>query len=105
MSDTDPAAAGRDETNWARNVARLNVSSTPAGATGRNVDGRRVTGPLQGFGKMWQKTYRVQLPLSDIGATELIATWKARFPEFWPDRNTFYAPLTGIAPGEVALLD
>ena len=31
--------------------------------------------------------------------------WKERFAEFWPEHNTFYAPLTGIAPGEVALLD
>ena len=35
---------------------------------------------------------------------ELIATWKKRFPEFWPEGNTFYAPLTGIEPGEVALI-
>nr|MBA2637995.1 hypothetical protein [Solirubrobacterales bacterium] len=31
-------------------------------------------------------------------------TWKERFPEFWPSGNVFYAPVTGIAPGEVAEL-
>ena len=36
--------------------------------------------------------------------TDLIATWKQRFPEFWPEGNSFYAPLTGIEPGEVALI-
>ena len=30
--------------------------------------------------------------------------WKKRFPEFWPPGNRFYAPLTGIQPGEVALI-
>ena len=30
-------------------------------------------------------------------------TWKAEFPSFWPAGNRFFAPLTGIQPGEVAL--
>jgi hypothetical protein len=95
----------RDEASWAKSVARLNVGDVPAGALNRNVDGRRVTSPIQGFGKMWQKTYRVGLPADRVSATELIATWKQRFPEFWPDGNSFYSPLTGIEPGEVALLN
>jgi hypothetical protein len=95
----------RDETSWARSVSRLNVGDVPDGAVNRNVDGRRVTSPIQGFGKMWQKTYRVRLPADRVSATELIATWKQHFPEFWPDGNSFYSPLTGIEPGEVALLN
>lgn len=113
MADThpvaDPAATDRGATdraaNWARNISRLDVSSIPEGATARNVTGRRMAGPIQGFGRMWQKTYQVRLPLTDVGARDLIATWKAHFPEFWPPNNTFHTPLTGIAPGEVALLD
>jgi hypothetical protein len=95
----------RDQTRWARSVSRLNVGDVPDGAVNRNVDGRRVTSPIQGFGKMWQKTYRVRLPADRVSATELIAAWKQRFPEFWPDGNSFYSPLTGIEPGEVALLN
>ena len=34
----------------------------------------------------------------------MIAIWKDEFPSFWPKGSQFYAPLTGIAPGEVALL-
>ena len=34
----------------------------PDGATNINVDGRRLTSPIQGFGKMWQKTYQVRMP-------------------------------------------
>ena len=100
-----PDPTGRDESSWARNVTRLEVTDQPVGGIVGNVAGRRVSGPLQGFGQMWQKTYQVRLPESEVGVADLIATWKARFPEFWPERNTFYAPLTGIAPGEVALLD
>src|SRR4029077_11906342 len=30
--------------------------------------------------------------------------WKEEFPAFWPRGSQFHAPLTGISPGEVALL-
>ena len=30
---------------------------------------------------------------------------EARLPHFWPKGNRFFAPLAGIAPGEVAVLD
>src|SRR3954453_3243480 len=110
MTEANPVPSGpepvtRDESSWAKNVSRLNLSGKLAGGIPGNVEGRRVSGPLQGFGQMWQKTYQVRLSDADVEVADLIATWKARFPEFWPERNTFYAPLTGIAPGEVALLD
>ncbi|MET0760927.1 MAG: hypothetical protein ABWZ63_01180 [Thermoleophilaceae bacterium] len=93
------------EENWARDISRLTVEQKPEGALNLNVEGRRLTSPIHGFGKMWQKTYRVRLPAERVPAAELIATWKQRFPDFWPEGNRFYAPLTGIAPGEVALLN
>ena len=102
---TGPEPAAHDESSWARNVSRLDLSGTPSGGIPGNVAGRRVAGPIQGFGQMWQKTYQVRLPGAELDVADLITTWKTRFPEFWPERNTFYAPLTGIAPGEVALLD
>jgi len=111
MSD-DPArpsaterSAARAATNWAKSISRLNVSEVPDGAVNINVTGRRLTSPIQGFGKMWQKTYQVRLPAEQVSAIDLIATWKQRFPDFWPDGNRFYGPLTGIEPGEVALLN
>jgi hypothetical protein len=101
----DTAAAARDATYWAKAVTRLNVSEVPKGAINLNVTGKQLAGPIQGFGKMWQKTYQVRLPRERVSATDLIATWKQRFPDFWPEGNLFYGPLTGIAPGEVALLN
>ena len=101
----DTSAAARDAAHWAKAVSRLSVSDVPEGAINLNVSGKRLAGPLQGFGKMWQKTYQVGLPLERASATDLIVTWKERFPEFWPEGNRFYAPLTGIQPGEVALLN
>jgi hypothetical protein len=105
MPAPEEQAAARDATNWAKSVSRLNVSEVPEGAVNINVEGRRLTSPIQGFGKMWQKTYQVRIPADSVSNTDLIAIWKQRFPDFWPDGNRFYGPLTGIEPGEVALLN
>jgi hypothetical protein len=107
-NDTSAAskeAGARDAANWAKAVSKLSVSNVPEGAINLNVTGKRLAGPIQGFGKMWQKTYQVRLPRGRVSAADLIATWKQNFPDFWPEGNHFYAPLTGIAPGEVALLN
>ena len=40
----------RDAANWARTVARLRLGDVPAEAINLNVTGRRVVGPVQGFG-------------------------------------------------------
>ena len=95
----------RGEESWAKSVARLEVTDVPDGAVNLNVEGRRLASPIQGFGKMWQKTYQVRVPAEDASATQLIAAWKENFREFWPDGNHFYGALTGIAPGDVALLN
>ncbi len=105
MNEAEEKAAARDATNWAKKVSTLNVAEVPEGAININVEGKRLASPIQGFGKMWQKTYQVRLRREGVSPTDLIATWKQRFPEFWPEGNAFYGPLTGIAPGEVALLN
>lgn len=104
---TDPAeheAAARDAASWAKSVSTLDVAAVPDGAVNLNVQGRRLTSPIQGFGKMWQKTYRVSLKDADVTPVEVIKTWKENYKDFWPEGNLFYAPLAGITPGEVALI-
>jgi hypothetical protein len=54
---------------------------------------------------MWQKTYRVPLRGASVSPAEVIAVWKANFATFWPERNWFFGALTGIAPGEVAVIN
>lgn len=95
----------RDAAYWASPVSALRVSDVPSGALNLNVEGRRPTGALQGFGQMWQKTYRVRLRDVRVSPAEIIKTWKENFSRFWPPDSHFYAPLTGIAPGEVALIN
>ena len=96
-------AAPRDAQSWAAKVDRLAVGQR-AGVRGTNVAGRRLTGPVQGFGKMWQKTYRMDVG-DAIEPAAAIALWRSNFPDFWPKGNRFAGALTGINPGDVALLD
>jgi hypothetical protein len=96
------AVEPKDSGAWARPVERL---ATTAVGPDDAVTGRRVAGPVHGFGQMWQKTFRLRLDGAGPSPRELIATWKEHFPTFWPRSVKFYAPLAGIAPGEVALLE
>jgi hypothetical protein len=95
---TPDATRRTDADAWARPVDRLTVERRADGALADTVHGKRLAGPLQGFGQMWQKTFRVTLRDGgpDITPQSVIASWKEHFPEFWPKGNTFYAPLDGI---------
>ena len=95
----------RGAASWAQPVSKLTVPELPSEATNLNVEGRKVVGPLQGFGQMWQKTYLVPLSGTAVTPKEVIKAWKENFGDFWPKGNRFYAPTTGIAPGEVAVLN
>jgi hypothetical protein len=95
----------RDAAYWARDAAPLQVGRAPTGALNLNVDGRWVMSPLQGFGQLWQKTFRIRLNGAQVTPAEVITTWKERFGTFWPKWDRFYPPLTGLAPGEVALIN
>jgi hypothetical protein len=43
--------------------------------------------PIQGFGKMWQRTYEMRLPADRVSAGEL----KDRFLGLWPDGEVLHA--------------
>lgn len=103
VSEVEAAAAvPRDAEHWAKLVSTLDVTNAPEGAVNRNVTGKSLVSPIQGFGKMWQKTYKVRLAGTE--PKEVIKTWKENYKDFWPEGNVFYAPISGIAPGEVALI-
>jgi hypothetical protein len=106
MSDTQQEEkVPRNAASWAAPVDMMDLGDVPDEAMNLNVAGRRPTSPLQGFGQLWQKTYRVRLEDVTVAPTEVIGEWKAHFPEYWPEGNNFYGPLQGVQPGEVALLN
>jgi hypothetical protein len=94
----------RPKGEWANPIRHLHVSGDGAGGDVAAVEGRQLVGPLQGFGKLWQKTYRVRLEGASATPAEVITTWKSDFGSFWPANTRMHAPLAGITPGEVALI-
>ena len=98
-------ASTRSTESWAKPVDRLSIAETPAGALSLNVHGRRLFGPLQGFGQMWQKTYRIALRKRELTPQQVIATWKENVPRLKPPEKRFYPNSLGIAPNELVLID
>lgn len=114
MSEPNPSGDSQDPEDtlverrwqaWAQPVERLKVDGIEPGSTNLNVNSRHLTSPLNGFGQMWQKTYRIRLSGANATPQEVIKVWKENFPKFWLEGNYFYGSKTGIAPGEVALLN
>lgn len=94
----------RDDTGWAHASAAISVGEIPDGAVSLNVAGQRLTGPIQGFGSLWQKTYRVDL--GDAATPwDAVKTLKQHLPELQPAENRFFPPVAGVAPGEVVLIN
>jgi hypothetical protein len=95
----------RDAANWAKPVDKLHVAGAPDGALNLNVEGKQVVGPLQGFGQLWQKTYRVPLNGSSASPQDVVRIWKEKLPEFMPNDSRFYPSITGVKPGEVIIIN
>jgi hypothetical protein len=103
-----PGDTRRSTDNWAAPVRTLKVGAVAEGALNANVQGHRPSGALQGFGQLWQKTFRTRLYATNLSPADVIRVWKAEFSTFWPrglGMPRMFAPLTGIAPGEVGVIN
>ena len=85
MSSNPPTDREKSsEQAWAKPSDRLQVDpGISPSAMNWNVQGRQLNNPLQGFGQMWQKTYRIKLIAPRVHATgkaalppDIIAGWK-----------------------------
>jgi Domain of unknown function (DUF1990) len=91
-----------EEGNWAPKVDRLHVSGARQDKA-FNVEGRRLAGPQQGFGRLYDRTFTIGL--GDVVTPEaLVRDWRAHFGDFWPKSATFYGSITSIEAGDVAPL-
>lgn len=93
----------RNEANWAK-PGKLDPSDV-AGALNANVRGRKLNAANGGFGRLFQKTFSVRLEGAAVSPEEVIRIWKTRFGEFWPKGQKMFLPVTGIAPGEVGIIN
>ncbi len=108
MTEIDPTSQSsipRNAASWAHEVKELEITRVPTGAMSLNVEGRQVVGPLQGFGQLWQKTYRVRLPGITLTPEEVMKHWKTRFTQFLLPQQRFFPALNGIEPGELVLIN
>ncbi len=107
MPDDVPASGkeSRDAAFWAHLTSALQVARVPTGALNLNVDGRQVVGPLQGFGRLWQKTYRLRLPEVTMTPAEVMQLWKENFARFQLATNRFFPVLGTIEPGQLVLIN
>lgn len=94
----------RDAPHWTQ-TSTLHISQVPTGALNLNVDGRQAVGPLQGFGYLWQRTYTLTLPETTLTPTEIMSTWKALFPSFFPSNQRFYPVMQSLEPGQIILIN
>jgi hypothetical protein len=91
---------------WARSVDCLSIRDIPAEAMNINVDGRQTTSPVTGFGRLWDKRYRLRLHDSTLDPPHIISLWRSEFPRFWPAGNRFFpSGKAPIVPGTVAVLN
>lgn len=90
-------------TSFTRSEDESKVSTVPYRATSLNVEDHRAVLPLQGFGKLWQKTYKVRLGGVKTNPRQVMSTWKENYAAFWPKCDKFHAPLRDIAADEVVL--
>lgn len=105
MTQSQPPDENPHVASWALPVTTLKTADIPQSAINLNVEGRRLTGPIKGFGQLWQKTYTIRLNGVTATPAEIISGWKKNFGSFWPKFNKFYGSVIGIAPGEVAVLN
>lgn len=100
--DDQNAAAPRDAAHWAKNVERLQVSD-PQDPHGYNIQGKRVSGPMNGFGRLWQRTYTADLG-TKVSPVALVADWRMHFGDYWPRMGRFHNSVSAIQPGDVTAL-
>ena len=102
----EPVHAGitADTQYWAKPTDSLVVPEALKNIRNLNVNGRRPVGPVNGFGQLWQKTYRLHVSDPEITPEYLIACLKQNFPAFQPSYNLFSPSRTGIQAGEIVLL-
>ena len=105
LEKMDFRAGKQSDAGWAPKVHRLRVTEVPKGAFGKNMDGRRINGQLQGFGPMWEKTYWLNIKKPGIKKEDIILAMQEHFVEFQPSENAFFPTSNGLAPGEMIFID
>jgi hypothetical protein len=101
---TPKADLGCPAKEWAGALGRARTEPPPTGFVRLNVEGRKVRGPLQGFGQLWHKTYRARLAGAAATPAEVTTIFRERLSDLWPKGNRLHLPPPGVAPGAVGFI-
>lgn len=102
----DLTYTGYTVSGWTRSIAYLSVKDIPSNAMNINVNGRKITSPVRGFGRLWEKRYRLYLKDIDLEPKQVTSLWRAEFPKFWPKGNhVFTSENAPVVPGTQAVLN
>ena len=97
---------GSPAPGWAKYVEHLSVRDIPKEVMNINVNGRQTTSPVRGFGRLWDKRYRLRLKETTLEPGEVVSVWRSEFPHFWPKGNyIFPSGNSSIVPGTPAVLN
>jgi len=77
--DEEGAGVVMNRNNWAAPLSELLVEHVPKQARGLNVNGRRAVGPVSGFGRLWQKVFRLSIPSYAATPEQAIAALRENF--------------------------
>jgi len=96
----------RPPAGWAPSMACISMKDMPPEVMNINVDGRRVSFPATGFGRLVNKRYSLRVNDPAIDPRGVVAVWRSEFPNFWPKGNRVF-PSAGapLAPGTAAVLN
>ncbi len=90
--------------HWATALGRARAGALPADFLDVNVGGRKVRGPLQGFGQLWHKTYRARLVGAEVAPQAVSRILREHLSELWPEGNRLHLPPPGVVPGAVGTI-
>ncbi len=91
--------------HWSAPFNTLPAAQVRKGVLSLNMQGRRLSGPLQGFGRLWEKTFRMRLSGVQTTPAEVVQIMKEKLPELLPPDSPFYPSLKGIQPGELVVIN
>ena len=81
--------------SWAKPVSELFVPLMPKEARNINVNGLRPVGPINGFGRLCQKIFRLHISDASISPEQAIAVLKRRVSRL----SAFFQPLLSVRRG------
>lgn len=98
-------AGKQSDEGWAPFIEKISVTEKPEGALVKNMHNRRLQGQIKGFGKMWQKTFRLMIDKPGLNPQEVINILKQNFVAFQVPENFFFPTSKGLTPGALVFID